>query len=346
MCKQVIEHNNAAHSCYGLTLSIDIILSAQTTTFHFSPFTFHFLALSYKLSTEHLDLLESEAIYVIREAVAQFEKPCLLFSGGKDSITVLHLARKAFYPATVPFSLLHIDTGHNFSETIEHRNALVARFGLQLIVGSVQESIDKGRVKEETGYSASRNVLQSVTLLDTIKERGFDALIGGARRDEEKSRAKEHFFSHRDASGKWNPHNQRPELWMLLNGCHQAGEHFRVFPLSNWTELDIWLYLQREQVELPSLYFAHQRKVFHRDNVWYARSEFMKMKTDETAEEKSVRFRTIGDMTCTGAVESHATTIEDVILETIGYRTSERGTRADDKRSANAMEERKREGYF
>jgi sulfate adenylyltransferase subunit 2 len=302
--------------------------------------------LEHRLSTEHLDQLESEAVYVVREAVAQFRRPALLFSGGKDSIAVLHLARKAFHPAPLPFPLLHIDTGHNFPETIQYRDALVDKLGLQLIVGSVQESIDKGRVKEETDYSASRNVLQSVTLLDTIKQHGFDALIGGARRDEEKSRSKERFFSRRDANGGWNPHDQQPELWMLLNGRHRPGEHFRVFPLSNWTELDVWLYLQRERVDLPSLYFAHNRNVFQRDGVWYAQSDYMKQKANEETIDMSVRFRTVGDMTCTGAVESNAKTIDNVVLETIGYRTSERGTRADDKRSAAAMEERKREGYF
>lgn len=297
-------------------------------------------------SAEHLDELEAEAIYVIREAVAQFEKPALLFSGGKDSITLLHLSRKAFYPAPLPFPLLHIDTGHNFPETIDFRNALVEELKLKLIIGSVQESIDTKSVNEETGYNASRNVLQSVTLIDAIREQRFDALLGGGRRDEEKSRAKERFFSRRDAAGSWNPHGQQPELWMLLNGRHQAGEHFRVFPLSNWTELDVWLYIQREKIELPNLYFAHKRAVFQRDNVWYAQSPFMKMKPEEVAIEKFVRFRTVGDMTCTGAVESSAESLDDVIIETVGYRTSERGTRADDKRSATAMEDRKREGYF
>jgi len=304
------------------------------------------IGLTHGLSTGHLDELESEAVYVIRETYAQFVKPVLLFSGGKDSIAVLHLARKSFYPASVPFPLLHIDTGHNFPEAIEYRNALVKTLGLQLIVGSVQKSIDDGRVQEETGYNASRNALQSVTLLDTVRKHGFDALIGGARRDEEKSRAKERFFSHRDASGRWTPQRQRPEMWMLLNGRHRTGEHFRVFPLSNWTELDVWLYLQRERVDLPSLYFAHNRNVFRRDGVLYAQSDFLKTKPDETIVEKSVRFRTVGDMTCTGAVESMAGDMEDVILETIGYRSTERGTRADDRRSDTSMEDRKREGYF
>lgn len=297
-------------------------------------------------AAKHLDLLESEAIYVIREAAAQFRKPALLFSGGKDSIAVLHLARKAFYPATIPFPLLHIDTGHNFPETLRYRDALVAQLGLELIVASVEESIAQGRVVEETGFGASRNMLQTTTLLDSIQQHKFDALLGGARRDEEKARAKERFFSHRDAFGQWNPRNQRPELWMLFNGRHRNGEHFRVFPISNWTELDVWLYLQREQVDLPSLYFAHRRNVFIRDGVLYAYSPHIKLKPNEAPVEMTVRFRTIGDMTCTGAVESNATSVDDVVIETATLRTTERGTRTDDKRSETAMEDRKKEGYF
>lgn len=300
--------------------------------------------MSYQL--KHLDILEAEAIYVIREVAAQFERPGILFSGGKDSICLVHLARKAFYPAKIPFPLVHIDTGHNFPETLEYRDELVRNLGLQLIVGSVQESIDQGRVKEETGYNASRNKLQTVTLLDTIEKYKFDALMGGARRDEEKARAKERFFSHRDEFGQWDPKNQRPELWMLLNGRKNLGEHFRVFPISNWTEMDVWQYIQRENIPLPSLYYSHKRKVFERDGVLYAYSEFMQLKPTETIQEMVVRFRTIGDMTCTGAVISTASRLDEIVKEVAAMRTTERGTRADDKRSETAMEDRKKEGYF
>jgi sulfate adenylyltransferase subunit 2 len=294
----------------------------------------------------HLDELEAEAIFVIREVVAQFERPALLFSGGKDSIVLAYLSRKAFYPARIPFPLVHIDTGHNFPETMEYRNWLVAELGVQLIVGSVQESIDKGRVKEETGYYASRNALQTVTLLDTIEQYRFDAAMGGARRDEEKARAKERFFSHRDEFGQWDPKNQRPELWNLFNGRKHPGEHFRVFPISNWTELDVWQYLHRENIPLPKLYFAHQREVILRDGVLLSTSPWLKLKPDEKPMIKRVRFRTCGDMPITGAIESDADTIEKIIAEIAASRKTERGTRADDKRGETAMEDRKKQGYF
>lgn len=295
---------------------------------------------------KHLDLLEAEAIYVMREVASQFERPGLLFSGGKDSICLVHLAKKAFYPARFPFPLVHIDTGHNFPETIDYRDALAKQIGAELIVGSVQDSINQGRATEETGYNASRNKLQTITLLDTIEQYKFDALMGGARRDEEKARAKERFFSHRDEFGQWDPKNQRPELWMLLNGKKNPGEHFRVFPISNWTEMDVWQYILREQIPLPSLYYSHKRKVFNRDGVLYAYSDFMPLKPTEQIEEMVVRFRTIGDMTCTGAVISQASKLEEIVKEVAAMRTTERGTRADDKRSETAMEDRKKEGYF
>ncbi|NJL15466.1 MAG: sulfate adenylyltransferase subunit CysD [Microscillaceae bacterium] len=294
----------------------------------------------------HLKELESESIYVLREVAAQFEKPVLLFSGGKDSIVMTHLARKAFYPARIPFPLLHIDTGHNFAETIAFRDALVEKIGANLIVGSVQESIDKGRVVEEKGYNASRNVLQTVTLLDTLEAHKFDAALGGARRDEEKARAKERFFSHRDDFGQWDPKNQRPELWNLFNGKKHVGEHFRVFPISNWTEMDVWQYILLENIDLPSLYFSHQRPCFVRDGVILAYADFMMLKEEEKVEEMTVRFRTIGDITCTGAVHSSATQLSEIIEEVASARTTERGTRADDKRSETAMEDRKKQGYF
>lgn len=294
----------------------------------------------------HLDELESEAIFVIREVAAQFERPALLFSGGKDSIVLAFLSRKAFYPARIPFPLVHIDTGHNFPETMEYRDWLVKELGVQLVVGSVQESIDKGRVKEETGYYASRNALQTVTLLDTIEQYKFDAAMGGARRDEEKARAKERFFSHRDEFGQWDPKNQRPELWHLFNGRKHPGEHFRVFPISNWTELDVWQYLQRENIPLPKLYFAHEREVIERDGVLLSTSPWLKLKPDEKPMVKRVRFRTCGDMPITGAVESDADTIEKIIAEVAASRRTERGTRADDKRGETSMEDRKKAGYF
>ncbi|MEZ5053515.1 MAG: sulfate adenylyltransferase subunit CysD [Chitinophagales bacterium] len=294
----------------------------------------------------HLKELESESIFVLREVAAQFENPCLLFSGGKDSIVVLHLARKAFYPASVPFTLLHVDTGHNFQEALDYRDNLVEKYGLRLMVASVQEAIDKGLVREEKGYNASRNALQTVPLLEAIEKNKFDCAMGGARRDEEKARAKERFFSHRDEFGQWDPKNQRPELWNIFNGRKHMGEHFRVFPISNWTEMDVWQYIYQEQIEMPSLYFSHKRKVFERDGVWYADSEYMQKKENEVVEERIVRFRTVGDITCTGAVFSEAATLQDIIQEVASSRTTERGTRADDKRSEAAMEDRKKQGYF
>lgn len=299
-----------------------------------------------KYHLTHLKELEAEAIFVIREVAAQFENPGLLFSGGKDSIVCFHLARKAFWPANIPFPLVHIDTGHNFPETLAFRDNLIKKYGVTLIVGSVQESIDTGRVAEEKGYYASRNALQTVTLLDTIEKYKFDALIGGARRDEEKARAKERFFSHRDEFGQWDPKNQRPELWNIFNGKKHIGEHFRVFPISNWTEMDVWQYIYTEQIEIPSLYFSHERECFLRDGVWYAYSPYIKLKPEEKVIKKVVRFRTIGDMTCTGAVESRASSLEEIIQEVATSRITERGSRIDDKRSETSMEDRKRQGYF
>lgn len=294
----------------------------------------------------HLKELEAESIYILREVAAQFERPAILFSGGKDSIVVTHLAYKAFYPAKLPFPLVHIDTGHNFVETLEYRDALVKRLGAELIVGSVQESIDTGRVKEETGYNASRNALQTTTLLDTIERHKFDACIGGARRDEEKARAKERIFSHRDDFGQWNPKNQRPELWNIFNGRKNIGEHFRVFPISNWTEMDVWQYILQEGIELPSLYYTHTRKVFQRDGQWLAAEDCIKRRPDEVVVEKEVRCRTIGDITCTGLTLSKAHSLEDIVAEIAATRVTERGGRADDKRSETAMEDRKKQGYF
>jgi sulfate adenylyltransferase subunit 2 len=294
----------------------------------------------------HLKQLESEAIFVMREVAAQFERPVLLFSGGKDSIVMAHLAQKAFYPGKIPFPLLHIDTGHNFPETLTFRDEMVERIGVRLIVRYVQDSIDQGRVVEETGLHASRNGLQTVTLLDALAEFKFEAALGGARRDEEKARAKERFFSHRDAFGQWDPKNQRPELWNLYNGRKQPNESFRIFPLSNWTELDIWQYIQAAEVPIPSLYFSHRRGIIKREGMLLAASEVVWPMGHETIENKVVRFRTIGDMTCTGAVESHAATLEDIIQEVASARVTERGARADDKRSESAMEDRKKQGYF
>lgn len=294
----------------------------------------------------HLKELEAEAIYVLREVLAQFENPVLLFSGGKDSITVAHLARKAFYPAKIPFPLLHIDTGHNFPETIEFRDRFIKELGSELIVGSVQESIDEGKVVEEKGYNASRNYLQTVTLLDTLEKYKFDCAIGGGRRDEEKARAKERFFSHRDEFGQWDPKGQRPELWNIFNGKKNFGESFRVFPISNWTEMDVWQYIYQEKVEIPSLYFSHDREVFIRDGVILAASDFIQRRESEKVEKRTIRFRTIGDMTCTGAVASEAQKLEDIIQEVAASRVTERGGRADDRRSEAAMEDRKKEGYF
>jgi sulfate adenylyltransferase subunit 2 len=294
----------------------------------------------------HLKELESEAIYVLREVAAQFERPVLLFSGGKDSIVLVHLSRKAFYPAQIPFPLLHIDTGHNFVETIEFRDRLAQSVNARLLVGSVQESIDRGRAVEEKGINASRNVLQTVTLLDTIEAHKFDAAIGGARRDEEKARAKERFFSHRDEFGQWDPKNQRPELWYMFNGKKRMGEHFRVFPISNWTEMDVWQYILAEDIDLPSIYFTHERDVFYRDGVWLAAAPFMEMKPSEKIEYRRVRCRTVGDISCTGLTLSTADTVEDIIQEIAATRVTERGGRYDDKRSEAAMEDRKKEGYF
>ena len=302
--------------------------------------------MSYHLN--HLKELEAESIFIMREVAAQFERPVLMFSGGKDSILMVHLAMKAFYPARIPFPLLHIDTGHNFPETIEYRDNLVKRLGAKLIVGSVQDAIDTGKVVEEKGYNASRNYLQTTVLLEALEEGKYDAALGGGRRDEEKARAKERFFSHRDEFGQWDPKNQRPELWNLFNGNKHFGEHFRVFPISNWTELDVWQYLAMEKVELPSLYFAHKRRVFERDGILLADSEYIPKKPEEetAVKEMMVRCRTIGDTTCTGVWESEASTIEEIIQEVAVARKTERGGRADDKRSETAMEDRKKQGYF
>jgi len=294
----------------------------------------------------HIHALESESVFVMREVAAQFERPVLLFSGGKDSIVMVHLAAKAFAPARIPFPLVHIDTGHNFPETLEYRDWLAAKHGVTLHVGSVQASIDAGRVQEEPGPNPSRNRLQTVTLLDTIAELKADAAIGGGRRDEEKARAKERFFSHRDRFGQWDPKNQRPELWNLFNGRKNPGEHFRVFPLSNWTEMDIWQYVAAEDVTMPSLYFSHTREVVRRDGVLLARSPWNHLLPGEKWEELVIRFRTIGDATCTGATESTAATLDDIIAETAASRITERGGRHDDKHSEAAMEDRKRQGYF
>jgi len=293
----------------------------------------------------HLDALESEAVHIFREVAGEFERPVILFSGGKDSIVMLHLALKAFAPAPVPFSLLHVDTGHNFPEVIDYRDRTVAEHGLRLHVASVQEFIDDGRLRERP--DGTRNPLQTVPLLDAIEKNRFDAVFGGGRRDEEKARAKERVFSLRDEFGGWDPRRQRPELWQLYNGRHSAGEHVRVFPLSNWTELDVWQYIEREKIELPQIYYAHEREVFRRSGMWLAPGEWGGPKDGETVERRQVRYRTVGDMSCTGAVESDAVTIEQVIDEIAASRLTERGaTRADDKLSEAAMEDRKREGYF
>ena len=302
--------------------------------------------MDFNYNLNHLKELEAESIFVLREVAAQFENPVLLFSGGKDSILVTYLAMKAFYPARIPFPLLHIDTGHNFQETIDYRDQLVERTGARLIVGSVQDAIDQGKVVEEKGYNASRNFLQTAVLLESLENGKYDAAIGGARRDEEKARAKERFFSHRDEFGQWDPKNQRPELWNLFNGKKQIGEHFRVFPISNWTELDVWQYLSIEGVELPNIYFAHEREVFERDGSLLAASEFNQRRPTEIPFTTTVRFRTIGDITCTGAVRSHASNLDEVIEEIAASRVTERGTRSDDKRSETAMEDRKKQGYF
>jgi sulfate adenylyltransferase subunit 2 len=301
------------------------------------------------MSLTHLQFLESEAIYVLRETAAQFQKPALLFSGGKDSIVMAWLARKAFHPARIPFPLLHVDTGHNFPEAMTYRDACVKEIRANLVVGLVQKSIDEGRVVEEKGPNASRNKLQTVTLLDTIEENQFDACLGGGRRDEEKARAKERFFSHRDEFGQWDPKNQRPELWNIFNGRKHFGEHFRVFPLSNWTEMDVWQYIRQENIPLPSLYFSHQRKVIDRHGqLLDTETGFVNLLEEEKPKikEMTVRFRTVGDVTCTGAVLSEAATLDDIVAEVAAARQTERGTRADDRRSETAMEDRKKEGYF
>ncbi len=295
---------------------------------------------------DYLDHLEAEAIYILREVAGQFENPALLFSGGKDSITLVHLAKKAFKPGKFPFPLVHIDTGHNFPETIVFRDWLVGQIGERLIVGSVQESIDQGRVVEQTGKNASRNALQTVTLLDTIAAHGFDACIGGARRDEEKARAKERVFSVRDEFGQWDPKRQRPELWNIFNGKINKGENVRVFPISNWTELDVWNYIKREGIALPSIYFSHSRDVVWRNGQWMASADCLQVDIDDRVEHRSVRFRTVGDMTCTAAVDSLAVELDDIINEIKASTVSERGARMDDKVSEAAMEERKKQGYF
>jgi sulfate adenylyltransferase subunit 2 len=301
--------------------------------------------MGYEIS--HLRTLEAEAIHVLREVAAELRPGVLLFSGGKDSAVLLHLARKSFWPAALPFQVMHVDTGHNFPEVIEYRNRFVAELGAELIVASVQESIDNGRVTEETGPRASRNRLQSVTLLDAIEQHGFKAAFGGARRDEERARAKERILSFRDDFGQWDPKGQRPELWNIYNGFVKPGEHVRVFPLSNWTELDVWQYVREERIELPSIYFAHMREVFARDGMLYAVSDYVELLDGEEAFEESVRFRTVGDMACTGAVRSRAATLDEVVAEIAATRVTERGeTRADDRVSEAAMEDRKKEGYF
>jgi sulfate adenylyltransferase subunit 2 len=294
----------------------------------------------------HLKQLEAEAIYVMREVAAQFEKPALLFSGGKDSICLVKLAQKAFGPAKIPFPLVHIDTGHNFQEALDFRDELAEMVGAKLVVRYVQDSINRGTAVEEKGPNPSRNSLQTVTLLETIEEFKFDACFGGARRDEEKARAKERFFSHRDEFGQWDPKNQRPELWNIFNGKKHIGEHFRVFPISNWTEMDVWQYIATENIPIPNLYFTHKREVVDRKGTLLAKSDFITLMPGEKYEEKIVRFRTVGDMTCTGAVESTADNLDDIIKEVAAARQTERGTRADDKRSEAAMEDRKKQGYF
>lgn len=301
--------------------------------------------MSYSLT--HLRELEAESIFVMREVAAQFQKPALLFSGGKDSIVMVYLARKAFWPSKIPFPLVHIDTGHNFPETMEYRDWLVKEMGATLIVGSVEESISRGTAVEEKGINASRNALQTVTLLETLEQHKFDAAMGGARRDEEKARAKERFFSHRDEFGQWDPKNQRPELWNLFNGRKHIGEHFRVFPISNWTEMDVWQYIYQENIPLPRLYFAHDREVIERDGAFIStHPEWVKVRPNETPKTMHVRFRTCGDLPITGAIESDADTVEKIIYEVATTRVTERGNRADDKRSETSMEDRKKAGYF
>ena len=299
-----------------------------------------------KYYLNHLEELESESIFILREVATQFENPVILFSGGKDSILMVYLAIKAFYPARVPFPLLHIDTGHNFPEALVYRDWLVNHYNLRMHVGSVQKAIDEGKIKEEKGFNASRNNLQTYVLLDELEKGKYDAALGGGRRDEEKARAKERFFSHRDVFGQWDPKNQRPELWNLFNGRKHFGEHFRVFPISNWTELDVWRYLAAEEFPLPNLYFAHKRNVFERDGVLLPDCEYITRRPDEIVKEELIRCRTIGDMTCTGVWRSSAATIEEIIQEVATSRLTERGGRSDDKRSETSMEDRKKQGYF
>ena len=299
---------------------------------------------SYRVN--HIQQLESEAIFVLREVAAQFDNPVMLFSGGKDSIVMAHLASKAFHPAKLPFPLLHVDTGHNFEETISYRDQFVEKIDARLVVAKVQDSIDKGRVVEEKGQFASRNALQTVTLLDALEEGNYDAALGGGRRDEEKARAKERFFSHRDSFGQWDPKNQRPELWNIFNGRKEHGEHFRVFPLSNWTEMDVWQYIRMENIPIPGLYFSQDREVIERNGTFLAVTDHTPLQKEESSAVMKVRFRTIGDTTCTGAVESGADTIDKIIAEVAAAHQTERGTRADDKRTETAMEDRKKEGYF
>jgi sulfate adenylyltransferase subunit 2 len=294
----------------------------------------------------YLEELESEAIFILREVWGQFQNPVILFSGGKDSILITHLAKKAFHPAKIPFALMHVDTGHNFPEAIQFRDDLAKQLGVNLIIGSVQESIDKGRVTEEKGKNATRNALQITTLLDSLEEHKVDCAIGGGRRDEEKARAKERFFSHRDEFGQWDPKNQRPELWNLLNGKYFEGEHFRAFPISNWTEMDVWNYLTKEKIEIPSLYLAHQRDVVKRNGSWIPNSEFLTLEPNEEIVSKKIRFRTLGDITITGGIESEADTMGKIVEEVSTMRETERGNRSDDKRSETAMEDRKKDGYF
>lgn len=300
--------------------------------------------MAYTLS--HLEQLESEAIHIFREVAEQFENPVLLFSGGKDSITMVHLAYKAFYPAKIPFPLLHIDTGHNFPEALEFRDSLVEKYNVKLDVGLVQDSINRGTAREESGLNPSRNALQSITLLEKLEEGKYDAAFGGGRRDEEKARAKERFFSHRDEFGQWDPKNQRPELWNLYNGKKNMGESFRIFPISNWTEMDVWQYIKKENIDLPSIYFSHTRKVVNRGGVWIAESPYNTLLEGESYEERVIRYRTLGCMTITGAIESDADNLDKVIQEVASARQTERGNRADDKRSEAAMEDRKKQGYF
>lgn len=299
---------------------------------------------SYRVN--HIQQLESEAIFVLREVAAQFDNPVMLFSGGKDSIVMAHLASKAFHPAKLPFPLLHVDTGHNFEETISYRDQFVEKIDARLVVAKVQDSIEKGRVVEEKGQFASRNALQTVTLLDALEEGNYDAALGGGRRDEEKARAKERFFSHRDSFGQWDPKNQRPELWNIFNGRKEHGEHFRVFPLSNWTEMDVWQYIRMENIPIPGLYFSHDREVIERNGTFLAVTDHTPLQKEESSAVMKVRFRTIGDTTCTGAVESGADTIDKIIAEVAAAHQTERGTRADDRRTETAMEDRKKEGYF